>query len=129
MPILKEHRDLYPKNWKNISQRIRFDRAGGRCEFEESGARCTAEHGKPHPTTGSTVVLTTMHLDHDPTNCEDGNLLAACQLHHNRYDRAHRNETRQRRIREAKGAALDFPCDSETEMLQSSQSARASERD
>jgi len=27
-----------------------------------------------------------MHLDHDPTNNAEGNLLAACQKHHNSYD-------------------------------------------
>jgi hypothetical protein len=39
------------------------------------------------------IVLTVAHLDHDPTHCEDNNLLAMCQRCHNIYDRAHRNET------------------------------------
>lgn len=108
MPILKENQALYPKDWKVISARIRFVRAGGQCEWKEAGIRCHALHGHPHPTTKARVVLTTMHLDHDPSNCADDNLLAACQLHHNRYDRAHRNETRQRRVREARGSEL-FP--------------------
>lgn len=93
MPISKENRQLYPKDWPEISFRIRFGRARGRCECkDERGRRCKARHGKPHPLTGSIVVLTTMHLDHDPTNCADGNLCAGCQRCHNRYDRAHRNE-------------------------------------
>jgi hypothetical protein len=106
VPILKENQALYPKDWPAISLRIRFGRAEGRCEWQDDGNRCTALHGLPHPVTGAKVVLTTMHLDHDPSNCEDDNLLAACQMHHNRYDRVHRNETRQRRMREAKGTEL-----------------------
>lgn len=39
------------------------------------------------------IVLTVMHLDHDPSNCEDSNLLCGCQYCHNIYDRPHRNET------------------------------------
>jgi len=96
MPILPENRGKYPKDWPEISRRIRFERAGGRCEWKDDGVRCQAMHGEPSPLTGSKVVLTTMHLDHDPANCDDDNLLAACQMHHNRYDRAHRNTTRKR---------------------------------
>lgn len=32
------------------------------------------------------MVLTTMHLDHEPENCGDENLLAGCQRCHNLYD-------------------------------------------
>ena len=32
MPIRPEFRDLYPPNWREISNRIRFERAEGRCE-------------------------------------------------------------------------------------------------
>lgn len=39
------------------------------------------------------IVLTTAHLDHDPTNCHPKNLLCMCQHDHNIFDRAHRNET------------------------------------
>ena len=94
MPIKPENRGRYPKDWKAISHRIRFERAGGVCEFEQDGVRCEAVHGKNHPLTGSKVVLTTAHLDHTPENCGDDNLKAGCQLHHNRYDREHRAETR-----------------------------------
>ena len=73
-------RSLYPDNWEEISQRIRFERAGGRCE------KCKAVHGLPHPETGSIVVLTTAHLDHNPANCTDDNLAALCQRCHLRYD-------------------------------------------
>jgi hypothetical protein len=98
MPILPENKHRYPKDWKVISRRIRFERAGGRCEFIIDGNRCPALHGLRHPFTGSMVVLTVAHLDHTPENCDDANLLAGCQLCHNRYDREHRNETRKARI-------------------------------
>lgn len=80
MPIRPENRARYPKDWPEISKRIRFGRAGGKCEW------CGAEHGKPHPETGSKVVLTVAHLDHSPENCEESNLAALCQKCHNSYD-------------------------------------------
>ena len=108
MPIRPENRTLYPHDWPAISHRIRFERAGSRCEWAEDGDRCTATHGQPHPKTGARVILTTMHLDHDPTNCDDANLLAACQLHHNAYDRKHRDQTRKRTMRRAKNTLEMF---------------------
>jgi hypothetical protein len=41
MPILPENRAKYPADWKAISRRIRFERAGNRCEV------CGAEKAKP----------------------------------------------------------------------------------
>lgn len=94
----------YPKDWPEISARIRFVRAKGQCEWIEDGVRCAAIHREQHPITGSKVVLTTMHLDHDTGNNEETNLLCACQLHHNRYDAQHRKENRNRRWQEQKKA-------------------------
>lgn len=74
------HKDRYPPNWKEISLRIR---KVGRCEF------CGAENYKPHPITGSKVILTVAHLDHDPQNCADENLKALCQRCHLRHDIEH----------------------------------------
>ena len=74
------NRSLYPPDWEQISNRIRFVRAGGVCE------ECGAVHGQPHPITGSRVVLTTAHLDHNPAHCTDDNLIALCQRCHLRYD-------------------------------------------
>jgi hypothetical protein len=103
MPILKENKRKYPKDWPAISDRIRFGRAESRCEFETlDGERCTARHGHRHPFTGVIVVLTVAHLNHDEADCRDENLKAACQLHHNRYDLAHRLRSRQRRRRAEK---------------------------
>jgi hypothetical protein len=53
---------------------VRFVRAGGRCEW------CGAEHGRAHPVTGSTVVLTTAHVHDDrPEAASLLNLAALCQ--------------------------------------------------
>jgi hypothetical protein len=91
MPIRPENRSRYPKDWKAISHRIRFERAHSRCECDgECGAdhigRCSEVHGTHHTLTGSIVVLTVAHLDHVPENCSADNLKAMCQRCHNRYD-------------------------------------------
>ena len=41
------------------------------------------------PVTGSSVVLTTAHLDHDPANVDRSNLRAMCQRCHLTYDANH----------------------------------------
>ena len=126
MPIHPDNRGRYPSDWREISRRIRFDRAGGRCE-------CTGQCGSPHPSrcaaphgvvverpfarpwdwrrvdhaydgdlVGRTVriVLTVAHLDHTPENCDDANLLAMCQLCHLRLDASeHARSRRERRLR------------------------------
>lgn len=100
MPIRPENRHRYPKDWKAISQRIRFDRAGGRCECAgECGrntheGRCPNVHGGAAYGTGSKVILTTAHLNHAPEDCGDDNLRAMCQGCHLHYDREHHAETR-----------------------------------
>ena len=94
MPIKEENKKRYPKNWKQISERIRFERANNKCEV------CGCENYQPHPITGSKVILTVAHLDHQPENCDDDNLKAMCQKCHNNYDRQHRNGTvRQSRLK------------------------------
>jgi hypothetical protein len=100
----------YPDDWHEISRRIRFERAGGRCEWLEDGERCEAVNGQPHPITGSKVVLTVMHLDHNPQHCTNDNLLAACQMHHLRYDAAHHavNSAQTRRRRKVEAGQLEM---------------------
>lgn len=101
-PIRAENRGRYPADWPEISRRIRFERAGGRCEcdgrcgsrYHRYESRCIARHDHPHPSTGSNVVLTVAHLDHTPENCDDANLLAMCQACHLAYDRDHHHQTR-----------------------------------
>lgn len=98
MPMKRED---YAPEWKTISHHIRFERAQGRCEWIEGGQRCEAIHGQPNPLTGSKVVLTTAHLDHDTTNNDFSNLLALCQRHHLAYDAPlhakHARETRRKK--------------------------------
>jgi hypothetical protein len=91
MPIRPENKARYPADWAEISERIRHRRARRRCECrgecgEHKGRRCAARNGHPHPATGSKVVLTVAHLDHEPENNDDENLRAMCQKCHNRYD-------------------------------------------
>jgi len=85
MPIREENKARYPKDWPQISKRIR-EKAGNRCEGSPAFPDCRAENGQPHPVTGSRVVLTVAHLDHQPENCDDDNLRAWCQKCHNTYD-------------------------------------------
>lgn len=114
----------YPVNWKEISLRIRR-RSRGRCECEgecmshESNKkygmakRCIARNGKPHPLTGSIVILTVAHLGadypdgtkgnkHDKMDVRDENLKAMCQRCHLNFDRdehvANAKATRRRKI-------------------------------
>lgn len=106
MPFQKER---YPNDWKEISLRIR-EREEWHCKW------CGAANGKPHPTTGSIVVLTVAHLGtphadgtpgdkHDKMDVRDENLAALCQRCHLNYDRdehmANAAKTRERKRREA----------------------------
>lgn len=99
MPIRPENRSRYPDNWPAISLAIK-ERAGWRCECRgECGrrthdGRCTNVHGGRAYGTGSTVILTTAHLNHTPEECGDENLRAMCQGCHLHYDRDHHAETR-----------------------------------
>lgn len=81
MPIRPENRHRYPPEWPVISLWIRVC-ACWRCEW------CGAANGRPHPRTGSKVVLTVAHV-HDPApeNCTPGNLAALCQACHLGHDR------------------------------------------
>ena len=81
MPISKHNKQRYPRNWAAISKRIK-DRARWRCEGCARYPHCRAVHGQPHPVTGSTVVLTVAHIDHNPANCADTNLVSQCQRCH-----------------------------------------------
>lgn len=119
MPIRPENKERYPKDWKQTSERIRFKRAGNRCECSgECGVdhtsepgnpiygrppnpRCTARNYEEHPITGSKVILTVAHLDHNVEDCSDGNLKAMCQRCHNKMDAPMRRAGIKKRVREA----------------------------
>lgn len=62
------------------------------------GARIGADYvGEVHPTNKLVkVVLTIAHLDHNIENNEHSNLMALCQMCHNRHDVQHRKENRKR---------------------------------
>ena len=70
-------------------------------------------HGKPHPETGSTVVLTIAHMDQDPGNNDRANLRALCQRCHNRWDSAARSRNAAAtRARKLGAGTLDlFTCE------------------
>jgi hypothetical protein len=113
MPIRPENRARYPADWPAISRRIRFGRAGGRCECagecgEDHGGRCEAQHGCEHPRTNATVVLTVAHLPgREIEQCGDNDLKAMCQRCHNRMDMPARRRGIKERER-AKRAAGDL---------------------
>lgn len=114
-PIKPENRARYPKDWREISARIRA-RAGDRCECEgECGLhrtnpgprRCNERHGTPATWARGKVGLTVAHLNHLPEDCRPENLKAMCQRCHLRYDRDH-HAASARKTRAAKRPQLEF---------------------
>jgi len=96
MPIRPEMKSRYPADWKLRSRFVREYRARNKCE------RCGAENGKPHPLTGSLVVLTCAHIyDDRPEAASLLNLQALCQKCHNGLD----GKARAAGIRERRDAA------------------------
>jgi hypothetical protein len=114
MPIRPEMRDVYPPDWDARSLAVK-EAAGWRCQCTgfcgrpsnhiDPEGRCVNRHGRPAFASGSTVVLTTAHLDHDPENWDDPRLAALCQGCHLWYDREHHAETRALRRHEQLVAA------------------------
>jgi 5-methylcytosine-specific restriction endonuclease McrA len=96
MPIRAENKARYPKDWKQISLRIRA-RADNKCED------CGVENYSIRD--GSKIVLTVAHLDHTPENCADENLRAWCQRCHNRYDAPMRRQGIKQRQRAAQAVS------------------------
>ncbi len=50
---------------------------------------CEAVNGEPHPITGSKVVLTIAHMDHDETHADPERCRALCQKCHLSWDAKH----------------------------------------
>jgi len=114
MPIKPENKHKYPKDWKFISERIRFDRAKNKCEFcgvinGEKGARDRFGEWRTEKEIDGlnndegeyyfkdfpkiiTIVLTVAHLNHDESDCRDENLKALCQRCHLQYDAKHHSK-------------------------------------
>lgn len=126
MPIKPENRGRYPRDWNQISEYIRFQRAHNRCEvcgIANYAVIKRLKHGKyrylsqqewnmvhariqhSHSTMAESlkyhgftkVVLTVGHLDHIPENSDYSNLKAMCQYCHNKYDREHRLQSRKKK--------------------------------
>ena len=116
MPIRAELRSLYPPHWRELSARVRFDRAGGRCQgcgrphlvklrclpdgrwYDEAARIWRNRRGRPAPPPDlvdamrmrtTRVVLAAAHLDGDPTNNRLANLKSLCQRCHMLHDRPH----------------------------------------
>ena len=134
MPIRREFRWLYPIDWVQISRRVRFERARGRCEscgrphglrvtqlpdgrwWDEAGHvwRDDAGGAAPWPdivefaaARPKRVWLGAAHLDHDPQNSSWRNLRALCQRCHLRHDRPeHRRRRRLTWLRRRAGGDL-----------------------
>lgn len=116
MPIRKQHRWLYPIDWQQITDIVRFERAKSRCEHcsrphgkivchlgdgrwwdEEAGAwrdgkgRLVRRAAPPAPAQDHTpttqVYLATAHLDNNPGHNNFRNLKALCQRCHMIADR------------------------------------------
>lgn len=85
MPVRPENRSRYPSDWKALTVYLKGLRQW-QCEGSPAHPDCRADHGQPHPFTGSRVVLTVAHLDHQPENCDLSNLRVWCQRCHNTYD-------------------------------------------
>jgi 5-methylcytosine-specific restriction endonuclease McrA len=99
MPISKAKMALYPggstssPQWQKIRAKVK-KRSGNKCEGSPAFPKCRARNGKPHPVTGSIVVLTVAHRDHDLANNTMWNFRHWCQRCHNTHDARHRAENR-----------------------------------
>jgi hypothetical protein len=114
MPIRPEFRALYPPNWPELSGRIRFERADGRCQgcarphlaevrclpdgrwFDEAARTWRDRRGRPARWPDlidaaqvrlTRVVLAAAHLDSNPANNRLANLKGLCQRCHMLHDR------------------------------------------
>lgn len=102
-------RDYHP-DWRNISRQIR-EQAGWQCEGTPRYPDCRAANNIAHPETGSRVVLTVAHMDHDKTNNDPANLRALCQRCHLDWDHDHHmaNGRRTRWLRKLGGQTEPLP--------------------
>lgn len=104
MPIRADRMTRYPggsirsAEWKAFRAEI-LERAGNRCEGTPQNPDCRAENGAAHPVTGSKVVLTIAHMDHDESHRDPERCRALCQRCHNQWDAPHRARSRKEKGR------------------------------
>jgi len=108
------HKERYPKDWKDISARIK-EIAGNRCQCSgecglHQGQRCEERNGQPAKWAKGKIVLTVAHLNHadGPCRCEplcgnEEHLRSMCQRCHLRLDTA-RHIIASRKTRKARKA-------------------------
>jgi len=123
MPIKPQHRFLYPVDWQQISQTIRFGRAKGRCErcgrrhktvirqlpdgrwLDDETGIWRDDHGRSARSPDLVeaiaivkrrVILATCHVNHDRSDCRPKNLFGGCGRCHLIHDRP--ENLRQRRL-------------------------------
>ncbi len=90
---------LYPSDWKEIRARI-LERAHYCCEGSPLYPDCRAVNHQPHPVTGSKVILTVAHLDHNPESSDETRMRAWCNRCHLAYDRyLHSKNSRTTRLK------------------------------
>lgn len=114
MPIKPEKMKRYPggsihsKEWRAFRAFILF-RAANRCEGTPQRPECRAANGQPHPETGSQVVLTIAHMDHDESHADPDRCRALCQKCHLSWDaKFHaQNAAKTRRSQMAMGDLFD----------------------
>jgi hypothetical protein len=111
MPIRSERMALYPgggthsKEWKAFRASL-LERAGNRCEGTPQFPDCRAENGQPHPETGSKVVLTIAHMDHDESHADPDRCRALGQRCHLTWDAKHHRQNAAK-TRRAKSPQMD----------------------
>lgn len=110
MPIKRENKAKYPKNWDEIAERVK-QKAFGRCELcgtytystpeehltedelnkigDDIGTSCCSDKRK-----NAKYILTVHHKDRDPTNNSDDNLIALCAPCHLRKEAKARKKER-----------------------------------
>ncbi|WP_443068994.1 hypothetical protein [Streptomyces sp. NBC_01361] len=98
MPIRPENKDRYPADWPAISLAAKEAAhwrcaCTGQCGRGTHDGRCPNRHGQAAYGTGTTVILTTAHLNHQPEDVRPDNLVVMCQGCHLHHDRAHHRVT------------------------------------